>query len=93
MGTTMVRVGAVYGGRDGLIPVGKTYFYQNIVLRDERDPYIPGTKVKRLRLHNISEKIRVAFRDEIEALAEALRAERDANRKVATSPPNSGAAA
>ena len=74
--TKLQRVRDIYGPGNP-IPVGKTNFYGNFVLRDEHDPYIPGTKVKRLRLHNISEKVRIGFEDEIEALVEALRAARD----------------
>lgn len=74
--TKMVRVCRCFG-RNGLLPLGKTAFYENVVLRDENDPFIPGTKVHRLRLTSIGPNVRVAFEDEIEAIAKALRAERD----------------
>ena len=48
---------------------------------DEDGPeiqFIPGTTIPRLRLTHLGEKVRVGFEDEIEALAEALRAARDA---------------
>jgi hypothetical protein len=77
MSTRMMRLPQVYG-RGNPIPVGKTKFFEDIVLRDDGDPYIPGTKVRRLRLANMGERMRVAFEDEVHALAEAIRKERDA---------------
>jgi hypothetical protein len=75
MGTKMVRVGAIYG-RGGLIPVGKTKFYDDIV-HDDAGPekqFIPGTNIPRLRLTFLAEGgARVAFEDEIEALVEGFR--------------------
>ena len=79
MTTRMLRVNAIYG-RGNPIPVGKTKLYQDIVY-DEDGPeiqFIPGTTIPRLRLTHLGEKVRVGFEDEIEALAEALRAARDA---------------
>jgi hypothetical protein len=73
----MLRVGAIYG-RGKPIPVGKKKFYQDIVLKDENDPFIPGTKIRRLRLASLGERVRVGFEHEIEAIAEALLVERDA---------------
>jgi len=75
--TRMIRVNAIYG-RGRLIPVGRRKFYEDIVLKSENDPYIPGTKIRRLRLASLGENVRVGFEHEIEALAEALLAERDA---------------
>jgi hypothetical protein len=85
MGTKMVRVGQIYG-RGKLIPVGRTKFYEDIV-HDENGPeiqFIPGTNIPRLRLTNLSEKVRVGFEDEIAALTEALRKLRDARTKPDT---------
>jgi hypothetical protein len=36
-------------GQDGLLGIGRTKLFQDFVLRDEGDPLIPGTDVKRLR--------------------------------------------
>jgi hypothetical protein len=36
--------------RTGRLPVGKSEFYQDIVLKSEDDPFIPGTNVRRLEL-------------------------------------------
>jgi hypothetical protein len=73
----MIRVNKIYGP-DAPIPVGQNKFYTDIVLKDENDPYIPGTKIRRLRLANLGDGIRVGFEDEIEAIGEAVRAMRDA---------------
>jgi len=76
MGTKLMRLYQIYG-RGNPIPVGKTKFFEDIVLRDEADPFIPGTRVRRLRLANIGERTPVAFEDEVTALAEAIRKQRD----------------
>jgi hypothetical protein len=74
----MIRVNKIYGP-DRPIPVGRRWFYENVVLRDPSDPYIPGLPgVPRLRLANLGEGVRVGFEDEIEAIGEAVRAARDA---------------
>ena len=76
MSTRMMRLTQVYG-RGNPIPVGKTKFHEDIVLHDEADPFIPGTRVHRLKLANIGERTPVAFEDEVTALAEAIRKQRD----------------
>ncbi len=78
--TKMLRPSQIYG-KGNPIPVGRTKFFADIVLKKESDPYIPGTEIHRLRLTKIGDKVRVGFADEVEALAEALRAERDAKLK------------
>jgi hypothetical protein len=75
--TKLLRVGQIYG-RGGPIPVGKTQFYENIVYRKGGPENIPGTDIPRLRLTSLSERVRVGFEDEVHAIAEALRARRDA---------------
>jgi hypothetical protein len=78
MGTKMLRLNHVYG-KGNPIPCGKSYFFENIVLRDPADPFIPGTNIPRLKLTNLTENLRVAFEDEVYNISEALRAERDAS--------------
>jgi hypothetical protein len=77
MGTKLLRVGQIYGPGNPL-PVGKTKFYDDIVYREGGDECIAGTDIPRLRLTNLSERVRVGFEDEVNAIAEALRARRDA---------------
>jgi hypothetical protein len=72
-----MRAHQIYG-RGNLIPVGKTKFYKDIVLRDKNDPYLPGTNIPRLHLTNLSDRVRVGFEDEVCELAEAIRKQRDA---------------
>jgi hypothetical protein len=72
----MIRVSQVFG-RDNPIPVGRTKFYEDIVHREGGDQYIPGTKIPRLRLTRISDRVVVAFEDEVSAIADAFRARRD----------------
>ena len=73
----MLRLKQVYGPGNP-IPFRKTKFYTDIVYHEGGDPFIPGTNVPRLRLANIGDRVRVAFEDEVQALAEAIRKERDA---------------
>jgi hypothetical protein len=77
MTNKMLRPSQIYG-KGNWIPCGKTKFFEDIVLKDESDPYIPGTKVRRLRLTTLGERVSVGFEDEVRALAEAIRQERDA---------------
>jgi hypothetical protein len=77
MGTKLMRLYEIYG-RGNPIPVGHTKFYEDIVYREGGDEFIPGTDIPRLRLTNLSERVRVGFEDEVHAIAEALRARRDA---------------
>ena len=65
-------------GTNGVFGVGKSKYFDDFVFHDESDPYIPGTTVPRLRLASLGKQTRVAFEDEVVALIEALRAERDA---------------
>jgi predicted DNA-binding transcriptional regulator AlpA len=58
--------------------VGRTNFYGNYVQRKGAGPNIPGTKVPRLKPPVKLGKRAVGFPDdEVDATAEALRAERD----------------
>ena len=79
MKTNAMRPKDVFG-RGKPIPVGHTKFYQDFVLRDPSDPFIPGTSIPRLRLAKIGPRSSIAFEDEVYALVEALRAMRDAER-------------
>jgi hypothetical protein len=77
MGTRLIRVGQIYG-RGNPIPVGKTKFYEDVVYREGGDEFIRGTNIPRLRLASLNERTRFGFEDEVHAIAEALRARRDA---------------
>ena len=76
MARGVTRPSKLYG-RDGRLGVSKTTFYENIVHHGDNDPFIPGTEVLRLKLARIGPKITIAFNDELDALEEALRRERD----------------
>ena len=77
MGTAILRPKQLYGP-SGKFPVGHTTFWSQIALRDESDPFIPGTKVRRLRMAKLGPRTTIAYEDEADAIVEALRAERDA---------------
>ena len=74
----LLRVNKIYG-QGNPIPVGKTVFWESYV-HDEAGPevqHIPGTNVEKLKLVHIGLRARAGFDDEVAALVEALRAERD----------------
>jgi hypothetical protein len=73
----IIRQTRLYG-KGGMLGVGKSKYFDDIVFHDESDPYIPGTNIPRLRLASLGKLTKVAFEDEVFALIEALRAERDA---------------
>jgi hypothetical protein len=57
------------------VAVGKTKFSDDYVLRDDSDPYVPGTdgQVRRVRSVALGERSIGFIEDEIDALIEALR--------------------
>lgn len=63
--------------REGILPFGCSYVYENLILHSDTDPYVPGTKVHRLKLLRLSATAAAAFSDEVDALIEGLRAHRD----------------
>ena len=87
----ITRVNLLYNTKDrpGRLGLGRTAFYQNIVLKSADDPLIPGTDVPRLALVQLALNVSAAFNDEIDELEEGLKrwrdgkplAERDAARK------------
>jgi hypothetical protein len=63
-------------GAGGAIPVGRSKFGQDYVLRDEADPFIPGTAgVRRLRLVQLGPRSFAAEEGDIAALLDALAAQ------------------
>jgi hypothetical protein len=74
--------------------VGKSKFYKDYVKQEGGDEFIPGTKVRRLRPMPLG-KVAVGFPDdEIDAVIDGLREERDAagpsSRTAAARDPASG---
>ena len=86
MGTKLMRPNQIYG-RGNPFPIGKTKFYSDVVYRKGGPAFIPGTKIPRLRLTNISERVRVGFEDEVTKIAEAFRAARDTAYPTMTDEP------
>jgi hypothetical protein len=82
----ILRPKQVYGPGNP-IPVGPTKFYEDFVLHDEADPFVPGTNVRRARSVPLGERARGFFDDEILALVEALRQLRDATPLKMLPPP------
>jgi hypothetical protein len=81
-------------GRNGRLGVGRTTFFENYVYDRETggEQFIPGTRVPRLKLANIGKRAIAAFDDEVDALIEALRAERDGDTTKRKSARNQAAA-
>jgi hypothetical protein len=64
-------------GRPGRLGISRSTFFDNFVLHNEDDPYIPGTNVRRLKLLHLAQNACAAFNDEIDALEEGLKRWRD----------------
>jgi hypothetical protein len=87
MANGMTRPSDLYGrkgskGRPdskGRLGIGRSKFYKDYVYKIGGEQFIPGTTVPRLKLVNLGERALAALDDEVDALIEALRAERDAN--------------
>jgi len=81
---SLTRTNLLYNkkGRPGRLAIGRSCFYANFVLRDENDPFIPGTDVPRLRLLQLAANATAAFDNEIDAVIEGLRKWRDAGCAV-----------
>ena len=75
MALTLVRPNKVYGD-GGRIPVGKSKFYKDFVEHDG-EKTVPGTDVARLKPVELGPHTTAFFDDEIDALCEGLRRERD----------------
>jgi hypothetical protein len=80
MSTKLLRPKDIYGPGNP-IPVGHTKFWQDFVYQPDGSEFIPDTKIPRLRLVSLGNRMVGAFADEVAELIEALRALRD------TSPP------
>jgi hypothetical protein len=78
--TRMLRPKSLHGP-GGKLPVGKTFFYSNLVQHEGGDEFVPGTKVRRLRLVKLGKRAVAAFEEEVDELIAGLSAERD------TAPP------
>ena len=85
---TILRPKQIYGTADGRIPVGRTKFFEDYVYRDGGEKFIPGTNVPRLRLANLGLRALGAFSDEVDAVVEGLRAERDAKEPKGNAAPS-----
>lgn len=78
MSKKMLRPTQIYG-RGNPIPVGRTKFWGDYVYNQEigGEQFIPGTSIPRLRLARIGERAVAGFEDEVDAVVELLRGERD----------------
>jgi hypothetical protein len=71
--------------------VSKSAFYDNFVQKPGGPEIVPGTRaVRRLRRMKINARVSGFFDDEIDALIEAMRAERDAELSVGKPRDRSG---
>jgi len=83
-GESVSRTSSLYSTRKrkGRLGVSKTTFFENYVLNDVNDPFLPGTTVKRLRLLRLAPKATAVFDREVDELIEGLRKWRDAGCAV-----------
>ena len=58
MVSQIIRLGRLYNrrGRDGLLGVGRTKLFSDLLLREDDDPYIPGTTVRRMQTVRLGPK-------------------------------------
>jgi hypothetical protein len=58
MVSQIIRLDRLYNrrGRDGLLGVGRTKLFSDLILRDDGDPYIPGTTVRRMQTVRLGPK-------------------------------------
>jgi hypothetical protein len=82
-GSRLLRPRQVYGPGNP-IPVGRTKFYEHYVYHPGGEEFVPGTKIRRLKLANITNRARAAFEDEVLEIVEALREERDRQAEMPT---------
>jgi hypothetical protein len=59
--------------RRGMLDIGKSSFYENIVLKNPDDPFIPGTPVRRLPVIPLGPKAVGAAEEQVERVSEELR--------------------
>jgi hypothetical protein len=74
MVSQIIRLGRLYNrrGRDGLLGVGRTKLFSDLLLRDGDDPYIPGTTVRRMQTVRLGPKAVGVADTEIERLTSEL---------------------
>jgi hypothetical protein len=92
MSAAILRPRAVFGPGNPL-PVQQTKFYEDYVMHDEADPYVPGTNIQRLRPVRLGARAVGFFSDEVFALNEALRQLRDTTPGWKPPPPKPRTAA
>jgi hypothetical protein len=74
--TCLLRPKAVYGPT-GKLPVGRTKFHDDYVFRKGGSEFITGTQIPRLRPVRLGPRAVGFADDEVEAVIEGLRRERD----------------
>jgi hypothetical protein len=77
MSIRILRVKQICGPA-GRLPVSKSKFYDDFVLHDPADPFIPGTQIKRTRPVKLAGNAAGFVEGEIDAINEALVSLRDA---------------
>jgi hypothetical protein len=75
MTTRLLRPSAVYGP-NGLLPVGRTKFYVDYILREGGPKFITGTQVPRLHIVPLGPRAVAFDHDEVEDRLERLKRDR-----------------
>jgi hypothetical protein len=91
MPKAMIRIGELFnrGGKIGRIPVSKTKGYEDYIhnKNGSDEQFVPGTRVPKLKTYNAGPNTVIVFEDEVDALIEGLRAERDNPTASTPRPP------
>jgi hypothetical protein len=65
-------------GSDGRLGVGRSTFLRDFVLHSKNDPFIPNSSsVRRLHLIELGPRLLGAFEEDVDAMIDALREDRD----------------
>jgi hypothetical protein len=70
----LIRPKFVYDVERGPLPVGHTRFHEDFALKDESDPFIPHTTVRRIKLVDIGPRARAVDEAEIDRVVAELAA-------------------
>ena len=88
MVSQIIRLERLYNrrGRDGLLGVGRTKLFSDLLFRDDGDPYIPGTTVRRMQTIRLGPKAVVLLCHRPSTFAELARSIRGVGHELCRLP-------
>jgi hypothetical protein len=76
----LIRLRDAYG-RGGVVPVGRTKFFDDFVLNSEADPFVPNSEIPRLKLIPLGERAMALDLDEVNSFVDQLKQLRQERRQ------------